>query len=81
MLIIPVNFINNSSYAKTYSWNFGDGKTSTLRNPNHAFANPGTYSVILSAYAPFGCVNTDTAIIKIIPVNPFTIQSDSDCPL
>jgi PKD repeat protein len=31
----------------SYSWNFGDGFTSTGSNPTHSFANPGVYIVNL----------------------------------
>ena len=34
--------------ASTYSWNFGDGQTSTARNPVHVYQNAGTYSVSLN---------------------------------
>jgi uncharacterized repeat protein (TIGR01451 family) len=30
-----------------WAWNFGDGKTSTLRNPVHQYSSAGTYSVTL----------------------------------
>ncbi len=36
---------NNPS---TWSWNFGDGTTSTLKNPAHAYSTAGTYTVILT---------------------------------
>ncbi len=33
-----------------YQWSFGDGtENSTVQNPTHAFASPGTYLVILTA--------------------------------
>jgi len=28
-----------------WSWTFGDGGTSTARNPSHVFATPGTYTI------------------------------------
>ncbi|MBK0404565.1 PKD domain-containing protein [Adhaeribacter sp. BT258] len=39
----------SSNNPTTWSWNFGDGNTSTLQNPTHTYANPGTYSVSLTA--------------------------------
>jgi PKD repeat protein len=33
----------------TWSWNFGDNTTpDTNQNPSHIFANPGTYTVVLT---------------------------------
>ncbi|WP_305849821.1 PKD domain-containing protein [Thermococcus sp. ES12] len=31
-----------------WSWNFGDGTTSTDRNPRHTYTNPGSYTVMLT---------------------------------
>ncbi|MFC5271909.1 PKD domain-containing protein [Adhaeribacter terreus] len=45
-----VTFTDASSNIPTsWLWNFGDGNTSTLQNPIHTYANPGTYSVSLTA--------------------------------
>lgn len=48
-------FNNQSTCADTYSWNFGDGDTSTLFNPNHTFASSGLYVVTLIACNSYGC--------------------------
>ncbi len=32
----------------SYSWNFGDGNTSSIQNPNHTYATSGTYQVSLT---------------------------------
>lgn len=32
----------------SWSWNFGDGSTSILRNPNHIYATSGTYTATLT---------------------------------
>jgi len=32
----------------SYSWTFGDGQSSNLSNPQHTYANPGTYIATLS---------------------------------
>lgn len=31
-----------------WSWNFGDGATSSTQNPSHTYAQPGTYTVTLT---------------------------------
>jgi YD repeat-containing protein len=47
---LTVNFTDLSTYNPTsWWWNFGDGSTSTLRNPSHTYRNPGTYTVSLTA--------------------------------
>ncbi len=40
--------------AEKWTWSFGDGSSSTLRNPAHLYAVPGTYTVRLEAMANVG---------------------------
>lgn len=47
---LNVRFINQSSFADTYLWDFGDGQTSVVENPYHQFADFGSYNVCLTAY-------------------------------
>jgi uncharacterized repeat protein (TIGR03803 family) len=54
-----------TSTVSSWSWDFGDGNTSTLQNPIHAYATPGTYSVQFTVVNPNGCSNTDTSNITI----------------
>lgn len=44
-----VEFTNLSGSATTYSWDFGDGNTSTEKEPSNTFPGEGTYSVTLTA--------------------------------
>ena len=48
-----------------WSWDFGDGKTSTKQNPTHTFKSEGFYTVILTASGPKG-TNTETKTNLII---------------
>ena len=41
--------------ADTYSWDFGDGNTSTDANPTHTYAQPDIYTVQLHALTEDGC--------------------------
>ncbi|MCL2510980.1 MAG: PKD domain-containing protein [Bacteroidales bacterium] len=43
-----VSFINKSMNAITYLWDFGDGTTSTEKNPVHTYTQEGYYTVTLS---------------------------------
>lgn len=44
-----IYFDNQSINATSYHWDFGDGTTSTLENPNHDYSDAGTYTVRLTA--------------------------------
>ena len=47
---VPVTFTDSSTGAPfSWTWNFGDGTTSTQQSPAHTFSTPGTYTVVLSA--------------------------------
>ncbi len=45
---LDVAFTNASTGNGSYLWNFGDGNTSILENPNHIYAAAGTYWVVLT---------------------------------
>lgn len=44
----------------TYSWDFGDGNTSTSQNPLHIYSADGTYNVKLTVTNSSGCTDTKT---------------------
>jgi PKD repeat protein len=45
-----IQFINESKYADSYKWDFGDGRISEKANPHKiTYANEGTYDIILTA--------------------------------
>lgn len=41
-------FIDGSTGANSYAWDFGDGNTSTEQSPPHTYAGNGTYNVCLT---------------------------------
>ena len=43
-----VTFTSTGSNTSTYSWDFGDGKTSTEKNPIHTFGTNGMFEVTLT---------------------------------
>jgi PKD repeat protein len=55
---VLVQFQNTSSGASNYLWDFGDGTTSTLLNPNHIYTTGGNYQVTLTVTDAAGCSTT-----------------------
>ena len=52
---LTVSFTDSSSAGvTTWSWDFGDGNTSSAQNPSNTYLNPGTYSVTLTVTDPTG---------------------------
>lgn len=63
-----VQFTDQSTNTPTsWNWNFGDGTTSTIRNPSNTYITPGNYTVSLTATNSFGS-DTETKI-NYITVN------------
>ncbi|MDP4222953.1 MAG: PKD domain-containing protein [Bacteroidota bacterium] len=65
--VYPTNVVNNEQVVVFYNysqndstslWSFGDGETSTEKNPWHKYLNQGTYNVILTVTSSDGCVDS-----------------------
>jgi PKD repeat protein len=52
------NFINLSSGALTYIWDFGDGSTANTFTPSHTYTNYGDYTITLIVINAQGCSDT-----------------------
>ena len=79
-----VHFNNTSLNATSYSWNFGDGATSSEFEPNHIYTDEliKQYTLFLVATSTSGCVDTafytiimNDDLIYYVP-NSFTPNSD-----
>jgi PKD repeat protein len=64
---LAVAFTDLSSGGPTsWSWSFGDGGTSTVRNPSHTYSSAGTYTVTLTVNGPGGpSTQTKTGYIVV----------------
>lgn len=74
---LRVDFRNYTTWhpdapAPSYSWDFGDGGSSTEAEPSHIFALPGDYEVVLTATNDYGSdTHTETITVEQAPVSPF----------
>lgn len=62
------SFKDISTDAVSWEWTFGDGSGSTLQNPNHTYANEGTYNVTLKVLNKEGCSSSTFQTVRIIGV-------------
>ena len=69
-----VEFTDASSDAVSWSWDFGDGTTSTEQNPTHTYSESGQYTVNLTAILSNGYVRTATKIITVSDVTPPSVS-------
>lgn len=86
---------NDTSWS--YLWDFGDGQSSTLMNPQHFYADSGVYNVCLTVSTNLGCTSSfcDFAYVSSVldsgcvsgssdffsNVNNFTVDFSSDTNL
>ena len=62
-----VSFNNTSQNAISYSWSFGDGSTSILKNPSHTYTTGGVFTVALTATGPGGSNTTSQTVNILMP--------------
>lgn len=74
------NFTNTSLNYDSCSWDFGDGTTSSLTNPNHIYNFAGIFNVTLVVYRKsMGCsdVKIRNSLITVLPL-PSAVLSVND---
>jgi PKD repeat protein len=77
---LAVNFTDLSTGNPTsWSWDFGDGGTSTAQNPSHTYTLAGSYTVSLTATNGYGS-GTETKVdyITVIPAGQILRVSSID---
>jgi trimeric autotransporter adhesin len=74
-----VGFVDRSSHAVSWMWDFGDGARSHEQNPSHYYNEVGDYLVTLYITNIAGCEDVHQEIININPYyipNAFTPNGD-----
>lgn len=75
---LTVRFTDTSvGPVEAWSWSFGDGGTSTQRDPMHTYTAPGTYTVSLTVIDLDGATATSVAHIDVLP-RPGDADGDGD---
>ncbi len=80
---LTVNFIDMSTGATSWLWDFGDTETSTAQNPNHIYTDSGTYTVTLTVTNACGSdIATKIDYITVTePQGPSVAYALSDIPV
>jgi len=79
---VRINFTNQSVNANQFTWNFGDGATSTEANPSHEYADVGRYNITLTATNGSGCSASITERTDITTGSPeanFVADNQDGC--
>jgi len=75
-----VDFTNTSTNADSYSWDFGDGNSSTLENPMHIYEVEGDYEVTLTVSNDCGTeMITETVTAIVVPIAGFSANITNGC--
>lgn len=72
---LDVTFTNTSLNALTYEWDFGDGNTSTLQNPENFYPSSSNYNVTLIATNNCGA-DTFVENISVVGINDYIVDEN-----
>ncbi|MCC6685307.1 MAG: PKD domain-containing protein, partial [Bacteroidia bacterium] len=68
-----------TSFVNKWYWQFGDGDTSTQKNPKHKYATHGTYQVKLKIFNEGGCDDSITKTVTIYPSPKANFYTPQHC--
>ena len=76
---LSIQFTDLSQNATGWNWDFGDGSNSTQRSPVHEYADPGIYSVNLTAINENGTDSklTTITVMQLVGVGPYAYITNS----
>jgi len=76
----PTVFTDQSISTVSYSWNFGDGSPPvTSSNPTHTYANPGTYTAVLTGTSVNGCLGSYALPVLVNPLPVASASAPNTC--
>ncbi len=65
----------SSNTITSWSWDFGDGHTSTEQNPSHTYAHNGTYAICLTIHDDHGCSATACHQVSVHGITTATCEA------
>ncbi len=69
-----------SGTINSWSWNFGDGGTSSVQNPSHTYAAAGTYTVTLTVGDSAGKTSSASKAVTVSqPVAAYCASKSNNC--
>ena len=78
-----VTFTDASELATSYSWDFGDGNSSTEASPTHSYTNDGMEKAYMVTLTTTNSLNKPTSVTKEVivggptgPINPEIVKGD-----
>ncbi len=75
------SFTNSSSISQgeivSYTWDFGNGHSSSIENPVFTYTQTGNYNVELTTVSDKGCINSLNKVVEIYP-NPYVNFTKDD---
>jgi PKD repeat protein len=78
---LTVDFIATTEDADSLSWDFGDGNSSSLSNPQHVYPAEGQYEVVLTLFNECGSTQVNQLITVeqlLPPLVDFSAQGDTE---
>lgn len=73
-----IRLFNGATFANTILWDFGDGNTSTVQNPQHVYDSTGTFTVTLTVDGSCGTATySETVTTQLVNAeNILTVAED-----
>jgi len=75
---LEATFTNTSLHATSYTWDFGDGNTSTAANPVHTYSADGSYTVNLTASNDEGTSHSKAETMDMAAEDPCATHDGSE---
>src|ERR1017187_5901086 len=70
-----ISFLDQSQGADTVTYTFGDGSSSTLRNPFHSYTDTGIYWITQYVMNQYGCTDSISGLVTITMDYEFYVPS------